>query len=67
MAKNPWLSLWLNAASTWAGATRGFWSAEMQRQQKAIVNDMTRPAPRFTAKSRSAKSAPKRLRKNSKG
>jgi hypothetical protein len=35
MAKNPWLSLWLSAANTWAGAARGFWTAEMHRQQKA--------------------------------
>ena len=43
MAKNPWLSLWLSAANTWTGAARGFWTAEMHRQQKAMFNEMTRP------------------------
>ncbi len=40
MAKNPWMSLWLSAANTWAVAARGFWTAEMQRQQKATLNEM---------------------------
>ncbi|HYD99465.1 MAG TPA: hypothetical protein VEH84_08785 [Alphaproteobacteria bacterium] len=35
--KNPYLSLWLSAANTMAGPARGLWSAEMQRQQAAIV------------------------------
>ncbi len=38
---NPWLSLWMSAANSWAGAARGFWSAEMQRQQTAMLKDMT--------------------------
>ncbi len=42
MPKNPWMSLWLSAANSWAGAARGFWSAEMQRQQTAMMNEMTR-------------------------
>ena len=40
MTKNPWMSLWLSA-NTWAGAARGFWAAEMSRQQKAMLNEMT--------------------------
>jgi hypothetical protein len=40
MAKNPWLSLWLSAANTWASAARSFWTAEMHRQQKAMLNEM---------------------------
>jgi hypothetical protein len=36
--KNPWLSLWLSAANSWAGAARGFWMAEMQRQQTAMMS-----------------------------
>jgi hypothetical protein len=36
--KNPWLSLWLSAANSWAGAARGFWMAEMQRQQNATMS-----------------------------
>jgi hypothetical protein len=39
---NPWMSLWLSAANAWAGAARGFWTAEMRRQQTAMVNEMTR-------------------------
>jgi hypothetical protein len=64
MAKNPWLSLWLSAANTWAGAARGFWSAEMQRQKKVMLNEMTRPA-RPSRKSRSAKKASPAARKKS--
>ena len=50
MAKNPWLSLWLSAANTWTGAARGFWTAEMHRQQKAMLNEMTRPKSRSSTK-----------------
>jgi hypothetical protein len=57
MAKNPWLSLWLSAANTWAGAARGFWTAEMQRQHKALSNTMARPPARPTAKGSSPKKA----------
>ena len=39
--KNPWMSLWLSAANTWAGAARGFWTAEMQRQQQAVLKEIT--------------------------
>jgi hypothetical protein len=44
---NPWLSLWLSAANSWAGAARGFWTAELQRQQTAIVNEMIRQTLRI--------------------
>jgi len=57
--KNPWLSAWLSAANTAAGAARGFWTAEMRRQQNAIV----REAGRAAAPGRSAskkRAAPKR-------
>jgi hypothetical protein len=43
MAKNPWMSLWLSAANTWAGAARCFWTAEMHRQQRAMLNEMSKP------------------------
>jgi anti-sigma factor RsiW len=39
---NPWLSLWLRAANAWAGAMRGFWTAELHRQQTAMANEMHR-------------------------
>ena len=45
--KNPFLSLWLSAANSWASAARGLWAAEMQRQQTAMMNEMTRQAMRF--------------------
>jgi hypothetical protein len=45
--KNPWMSLWLSAANAWAGAARGFWSAEMQRQQQAFMNEWMRQATQF--------------------
>jgi hypothetical protein len=40
--KNPWLSFWLSAANSWAGAARGFWTAEMHRQQGAVARETTR-------------------------
>ena len=44
---NPWLSLWLSAANSWAGAARGFWAAELHRQQTAMMNEMIRQTVRF--------------------
>jgi hypothetical protein len=44
---NPWMSLWLSAANTWAGAARSFWTAEMRRQQTAMINEMTRQMVRL--------------------
>jgi hypothetical protein len=43
------MSLWLSAANAWAGAARGFWTAEMRRQQTAMLNEMTRQMVRFWA------------------
>jgi hypothetical protein len=40
--KNPFLSLWLSQANAWAGAMRGFWSAELQRQQAQMLNEAIR-------------------------
>lgn len=45
--KNPWMSLWLSGANAWTGAMRGFWAAEMQRQQTAMLNEMTKQTVRF--------------------
>ena len=44
---NPFLSFWLSAANAWAGALRGFWAAELQRQQTAVLNEMMQEAVRF--------------------
>lgn len=45
--KNPFLSLWLSAAHQWMNAGRGFWMAELHRQQAAMVEQMMRQAMAF--------------------
>jgi hypothetical protein len=45
--RNPWMSLWLSAANAWAGAARGFWTAEMRQAQTAAINETARQAMRF--------------------
>ena len=59
--KNPFLSMWLSGANSAAGAARGFWTAEMRRQQKAMMKEAGRsltldraaaPKKRATAKRR---------------
>jgi hypothetical protein len=40
--RNPWMSLWLSVANSWAGAMRGLWTAELHRQQAAMANEMIR-------------------------
>ena len=47
---NPWLSLWLSAANSWAGPMRAFWTAEAQRQQTAVTNEMIRQSVDFWSK-----------------
>ena len=47
---NPWMSLWLSAAHTWANTMRAFWSAELQRQQTAMAREMTRQTVDFWTK-----------------
>jgi hypothetical protein len=44
---NPWMSLWLSAANSWASAARGFWTAELHRQQTAVANEMVRQTMNF--------------------
>jgi hypothetical protein len=39
---NLWMSPWLSAVNSWAGAVRGFWTAELHRQQTAMANEMVR-------------------------
>jgi hypothetical protein len=46
---NPFLSMWLSAVNTAAGQARGFWTAEMHRQQTALMNEWTRQMWRFWA------------------
>ena len=36
--KNPYMSFWLSCANAYAGAVRGFWTGELQRQQSAMMN-----------------------------
>ncbi len=65
MTKNPWMSVWLSAANTWAGAARGHWSAEVRRQQKKMLSEMAKPRAPSASKSRSfKKSAPGARRKS---
>jgi hypothetical protein len=45
--RNPFLNLWLSAANSWAGAMRGFWTAEAHRQQTAAANEMLRQSIDF--------------------
>ena len=51
--KNPWMSLWLSAANKAAGASRGLWMAEAQRQQAAFAKEMAKAWGFGTAASRS--------------
>jgi hypothetical protein len=62
---NPWMSLWLSAANSWAGAARGFWTAEMRRQPAAMINEMSRQMVRFWtgAWAQPSSSASKRTRR----
>jgi hypothetical protein len=39
---NLWVSLWLSAANSWAGAVRGFWTAELHRQQRTMADELVR-------------------------
>ena len=43
--KNPFMSLWLSAANRAAGPARGLLTAEMRRQQKAIMREAGRSCP----------------------
>ena len=56
--KNPFLSMWLSAANTAAGATRAFWAAELQRQQKTFAKGLAAPGSkkRSPAKRKKARS-----------
>ena len=40
--KNPLMSLWLSAANSAAGSARGLWMAEIERQQRAMMQEFTR-------------------------
>lgn len=45
--KNPFMSMWLSQANAWSGMMRGFWTAEMQRQQTQMMNEMTKQMMQF--------------------
>jgi hypothetical protein len=49
MSHNPFLSHWLSAANSAAGAWRGFWTAEMARQQALAMAAFQRQALEFWA------------------
>lgn len=40
--KNRWLSVWLSAANSAAGAAPGLWTAQMRRQRNATMNEVGR-------------------------
>jgi hypothetical protein len=40
----------LSAANSWASAVRGFWTAELRRQQAAMANEMVRQITDFWVK-----------------
>lgn len=44
---NPFLSMWLSAANSWTGAARGYWTAEMHRQQNALARQLMDQTSRF--------------------
>ncbi len=57
--KNPFLSAWLSAANTAAGATRAFWTAELQRQQKAFAKDLAAQGSKKRPPAKRKKARPK--------
>ena len=61
------MGLWLSAANTWAGAARGFWTAEMHRQHKTMLNEMTKPKRWSGIRSRSSRKASAGVQRESKG
>jgi hypothetical protein len=63
MMKNPWLSMWLSAANSAAGAACGFWTGEMRRQQKAMVNEAARSVTKNRAAATKKRAALKRGKK----
>jgi hypothetical protein len=60
--RNPWMSAWLSAANAWSGAARGFWTAELRRQQTAMMNELTREMIRFWTGAWMLPPAPRRER-----
>ncbi len=45
--KNPFLSVWFSAANTMAGASRGFWLAELHRHQATMLAELGQQTLRF--------------------
>jgi hypothetical protein len=45
--KNPLMSMWLSGVNAWAGAARGLWTAELHRQQTAMIKQATEQMIRF--------------------
>jgi len=61
--KNPLLSLWLSAANRAAGPVRGFLTAEVRREQKAIMRKAGRSLSGERAAPPKKRVAPKRGKK----
>jgi hypothetical protein len=61
---NPWMSMWLSAATSWAGVMRGLWTAELHRQQTAMAHEMVRQTTDFWTRAwRAPIAAPKTIRR----
>jgi hypothetical protein len=63
--KNPWMSMWLSAANRAAGPARGFWTAEMRRQQKALMSEAGRSLSLDRAAAPKKRARPKHRKKTS--
>ena len=62
LMKNPFLSMWLTAATTAAGSARAFWTAELRRQQKAAkqsARGLAAPASKERPSAKRRKARPK--------
>lgn len=63
--KNPWMSMWLSAMNSASGPVRGYWYAEMQRQQQAWMHEMMKAWDVFGLYGLSSDTTRKRSRKSS--
>jgi hypothetical protein len=52
--KNPLMSLWMSAANSAAGSARGLWMAELHRQQRTMMQDLTKQMINFWSGARGA-------------
>ena len=65
LMKNPWVSMWLSAANSAAGAARGFWTAEMRGQHQAMLKEARRPLAKKRVASPKKRTTSKRVKRTS--